>query len=135
MPRLSFWSVRFSLAYLLVGFTFGALMLANKGTPLAPWIWKLLPIHIVFLIFGFIAQLVMGVEFWILPRFAGGSRGSESLGWLAIVCLNLGIWVSAIQAWFGLAGAVLQAGRVLLALAGVVFVFNVWKRVKPTYPA
>ncbi len=132
MPRLSFWSVRLSLAYLAVGFTLGALMLANKGLPLAPWIWRLLPIHITFLVFGFIAQLAMGVEFWIMPRFAGGSRGSATVGWLAILCLNLGIWISALQAWFGLAGGVLLAGRVLLGLAGALFVANSWRRVKPT---
>ncbi len=134
MPRLSFWSVRLSVVYLQVGFTLGALMLANKGLPLAPWIWRLLPIHITFLVFGFIAQLVMGVEFWILPRFAGGSRGSVTVGWLAILCLNLGIWMAALQAWFGLAREVLLAGRVLLGVAGVLFVANIWKRVKPTYP-
>ncbi len=132
MPRLSFWSVRLSLAYLAVGFTLGALMLANKGLPLAPWIWRLLPIHVTFLVFGFIAQLVMGVEFWILPRLAGGSRGSVTLGWLAILCLNLGIGAAAVQAWFGLAGAMLLAGRVLIGLAGVLFVVNIWRRVKPT---
>ncbi len=134
MPRLSFWSVRLSLVYLLVGFTLGALMLVNKGLPLASWIWRLLPIHITFLVFGFIAQLLMGVEFWILPRFAGGSRGSVTVGWLALLCLNLGIWAAAVQSWFGLAGAVLLAGRVLLGLAGVLFITNIWKRVKPTYP-
>ncbi len=134
MPRLSFWSVRFSRGYLLVGFTLGALMLANKGLPLAPWIWRLLPIHIPFLVVGFIAQLAMGVEFWIMPRFAGGSRGNVTVGWLSILCLSLGIWVVAVQAWYGLAEAVLLAGRVLLGLAGVLFVANIWKRVKPTYP-
>ena len=123
-----------SLVYLLAGFTLGALLLANKGTPLAPWIWRLLPIHVAFLIFGFIAQLVMGVEFWIMPRFAGGSRGNAALSGLAIVCLNLGVWVVTVQAWFGLAEPVLLAGRVLLGLAGVLFVLNIWARVKPTYP-
>ncbi len=133
MPRLSFWSVRLSLVYLAIGFTLGALMLANKGLPLAPWIWKLLPIHVAFLVFGFIAQLAMGVEFWIMPRFASGSRGSASIGWLAMACLNLGIWLVAVQAWFSLAGSVLLVGRVLLGLAGVLFVVNIWRRVKPTY--
>ncbi len=134
MPRLSFWSVRLSLAYLLAGFSLGALLLVNKGTPLAPWVWKLLPIHVAFLLFGFIAQLVIGVEFWIMPRFAGGSRGNATIGWLAIVSLNLGVWVSAVQAWFGLAEPVLLVGRAFLGLAGLLFVINIWKRVKPTYP-
>ncbi len=134
MPRLSFWAVRFSLVYLLAGFTLGAMLLANKGAPLAPWVWRLLPIHVDFVIFGFIAQLVMGVEFWILPRFSGGSRGNESVAWLAITCLNLGIWLLAIQGWFGLAGALALAGRTLLGLAGALFLFNIWKRVRPTYP-
>lgn len=130
MPRLSVWSVRLALIYLLLGFTLGTLLLINKGLPFASWVWKLLPIHIAFLIFGFIIQLAMGVAFWILPRFPGGRRGPAMPGWTAILMLNLGIWVVSYQAWFGLAGPVLLVGRMLEGLAGLLFVVYIWMRIK-----
>ena len=132
MPRLSFWAVRLALIYMLVGFTLGALLLANKGIPFAPWVWNLLPVHIGFLLFGFVVQLLMGVAFWVLPRFSGGSRGNITVGWMAIVFLNLGIWMLACQALFSLPGSITFAGRVFEALAGLLFVSNIWMRVKPT---
>ena len=49
MPRLSRLAIRAALLYLLLGFTFGGLMLLNKGIPLAPWAWRLLPAHVEFL--------------------------------------------------------------------------------------
>ncbi len=132
MPRLSFWAVRLALLYLLVGFTLGALLLANKGLPFAPWIWTLLPIHITFMLFGFLVQFVMGVAFWILPRFTGGSRGNVRLGWAAILFLNLGTLLVACQALFALPGSILLASRVCEGLAGLLFIANAWRRVKPT---
>ena len=46
MPRLSQWYVKLSFGYLLAGFTVGALLLANKGRPIHPALWGLLPAHI-----------------------------------------------------------------------------------------
>ncbi|HLV45033.1 MAG TPA: hypothetical protein VKY39_08745, partial [Aggregatilineales bacterium] len=63
MPRLSVWMVRASLLYLGLGFTFGALMLANKGVPLHPRLWALLPLHAEMLLVGWAIQLAMGVAF------------------------------------------------------------------------
>ena len=45
MPRLSVWFIRSALLYLLLGFTLGGLMLWNKGLPIHPVLWRLLPAH------------------------------------------------------------------------------------------
>lgn len=74
MPRLSQWLIRTALIYLLLGFTLGALLLTHKGIPLHPALWSWLPTHIEFLLMGWIAQLTMGVAFWILPRYWKKSR-------------------------------------------------------------
>ena len=97
MPRLSVWAIRFSLIYLLIGFSLGALILANKGVPFAPWAWNLLPGHIDILLFGFVIQLAIGMAYWILPRFSGGLRGSAAAFWLCLGLLNLGIWAAALE--------------------------------------
>ena len=131
MPRLSVWFVRCSLLYVLSGFTLGSLLLANKGTSLTPWIWNLLPAHMEFLLLGWMAQLAMGVAFWILPRFGSGRpRGRESMIYGAFVILNLGIWMVALQPYAGSLSLTL-IGRALEALSGILFLFGSWQRIKP----
>ena len=131
LTRLSAWAVRLALLYLFAGFTFGALLLANKGVPFAPWVWNLLPAHMDFLIFGFFTQFVIGVGFAILPRFRNGERGNVGLVWAALFLLNLGIASVVLQSWRILPAGFLVAGRSFQAGAVILFVFNAWGRVKP----
>jgi hypothetical protein len=131
MPRLSVWTIRASLIYLLLGFTLGGLLLFNKGFPTHPWIWGLLPAHIESVLMGWIVQFVMGVGFWILPRFAKPPlRGNEKLAWGAFILVNIGIWF--------LAAASLEAGSAWLVLLGraaeaaglLAFIAHAWPRLK-----
>ncbi len=129
MPRLSVWFVRASLIYFLLGFTFGALILAQKGISYSPSVWILFPIHMEFLLIGWFAQLAMGVAFWILPRFSSGPpRGNVSLVWISFVLINLGILSSVLSLWFS---AALLIGRAAEASAGILFAIGLWRRVKP----
>ena len=130
MPRLSSLFARVSLIYLVLGFTLGALLLANKGLAFLPSIWKVLPIHIEVLLMGWFVQLAIGVAYWILPRIPGESpRGNVKLVWTSFWLLNLGIGLVILEAIINLPGLEL-AGR-LVELAGVLaFVSVSWKRVK-----
>ncbi len=127
MPRLSIWFIRSGLVYLTLGFTFGALMLANKGIPFNPFVWRLLPAHIEFLLIGWVVQLIFGAGFWILPRFSREpKRGNVSLAWLSFILVNLGIWATILlPTWLSLIG---QSLEILGALA---FAAHAWPRVKP----
>lgn len=129
MPRISTWFVRASLLYLLAGFALGALMLANKGIPYDPAIVLSLPVHMEFLLVGWLLQLAMGVAFWILPRFGTGApRGDERPIWASFVLVNAGILLAALQLWFPVT---LLAGRVA-QMAGIgIFIAGSWRRVKP----
>jgi hypothetical protein len=132
MPRLSVYFVRASLIYLAVGFTFGALLLANKGVLISPLIWELLPLHIEFLLVGFLVQLALGVAFWILPRFSQGPlRGDERWSWITFATLNIGVCLAAVQGWFGPTWLIFF-GRSLEMLGLVTFVIGNWRRVKPS---
>ncbi len=138
MPRLTVWALRGALASLLVGFSLGMLMLANKGVPFWPGAWALLPAHIELLLVGWLAQLALGMAYWILPRFSGGtagrasgSRGNTTLAAAAVALLNLGVWLAAFQ---GLLGPLLLAGRACEALAGLLFALHAWGRIRPLYP-
>ena len=131
MPRLSVWLIRFSLAYLALGFTFGSLLLFHKGIPLHPLLWRLLPAHIEFVLFGWTAQLAMGMAFWILPRFPSPPvRGDETLASAAFFLVNLGVWLLALapfssaSAWLAFSGRLAEAGGVLA------FALHAWPRVK-----
>ncbi len=132
MPRLSVWAVRLSLLYMLAGFSMGAVMLANKGVPFAPWAWKLLPGHIDMLLLGFVIQLAIGMGYWILPRYRTRSRGNERLVWLSIGLLNLGIWLAGLAGGISLPAGWLVTGRLLEGAAAVLFIFQAWGRVRPT---
>lgn len=133
MPRLSVYFVRASLIYLVLGFTFGGLLLANKGVMISPFIWALLPVHIEFMFIGWMIQLAIGMAFWILPRFAqrtNAPRGNESWSWGTLILLNAGIVCIVLQSVFGLQWLSF-IGRILEALALTAFIIGNWKRVKP----
>lgn len=130
MPRLSVWMIRAALAYLAVGFLLGALLLWNKGRPLTPALWRWLPVHVEVVLFGWVAQLALGVAYWILPRFhTERRRGLWAV--LAGALLNAGVWSVSLAAGLAWPPAVGVFGRVLEALALLAFAWHAWPRVKP----
>lgn len=130
MPRLSAWFTRAACIYLLLGFTVGGLLLWNKGLPIHPALWRLLPAHIEFLLLGWTVQLVMGVAYWILPRFRT-KRPLTGLVWLSFGLLNGGIWLMVGGSLMGSA-AVQLVGRLGEVAAVLSFAVHAWVRVKPT---
>jgi hypothetical protein len=132
MPRLSAWFIRAALAHLALGLTFGSMLLANKGVPLHPAIWRLLPAHVELVLLGWTLQLGMGVAYWILPRFLSGPRrGNERSVWLAFVLLNGGVLLAGLAVPFGLPTVLILAGRVAEGAAALIFFINAWPRIKP----
>ena len=129
MPRLSVWFVRASLIYLLCGFALGALMLAQKGVPYFAGATPALPIHMEFLLVGWLVQLAMGVSYWILPRFGhNASRGSERPIWASFALLNAGVLLAAAQL---LVPAFLLAGRVCELVGLLLYAVASWRRLRP----
>ena len=135
MPRLSYWCVRGSLLYLALGFTLGGLLLFHKGVPLHPAVWRLVPMHIEFLLLGWTVQLAMGVAFWILPRFLGGpGRGHEAAAWLGFALLNVGVLLVGVGWTLGAPALIPFLGRLAEGGAAVAFAVHAWPRVKPLFP-
>jgi cbb3-type cytochrome oxidase subunit 1 len=131
MPRLSIWSIRAALVYLGVGFTLGGLMLFNKGVPVDPSLWRLLPIHIEFVLIGWTVQLAMGVAFWILPRIQRTERyGNTTLAWIAFALLNGGVLAVATGEWFDRLSRLTLVGRSAELVAVIAFAIYIWPRVK-----
>jgi hypothetical protein len=130
MPRLSCWFIRSALIHLASGITLGSLLLFHKGVPIHPFLWRLLPLHLELLLFGWIVQLVMGVAFWIFPRF-WRSRGDERPAWLAFGLLNGGVWLAGAGVVLGSPPLFIFLGRLLEAGAAAAFALHAWSRVKP----
>jgi cbb3-type cytochrome oxidase subunit 1 len=131
MPSLSVWFIRTSLAYLGVGFFVGALLLVNRGLPLGAPVARLLPLHVEFLLMGWMVQLALGVAFWILPRFRSGSeRGRERLAWLSYGMLNLGILAAGAGAVAGGSTVFPLMGHTAEVIAAGLFAVHAWPRVK-----
>lgn len=136
MPPLSCWFIRTALIHLALGLTFGALMLTYKAFPWHPLMWWLLPAHVEFLLMGWVMQLVMGMGFWMWPRFEGGaSRGNVAAAWAAFFLLNGGVWAAALggvwEAATGQAHWLTPGGRTLEVAAALAFALHAWPRVKP----
>lgn len=130
MPRLSVWMVRGSLLALLAGTGLGAWLLSTEpGYDTARS--GLRDVHITLLLFGWLVQFVLGVGYWILPRYASApDRGPLWAGWMGYVLflagLGLGL-VGYLQPPNGLA----PASRLLLAGATAIFLILLWGRAKP----
>ena len=130
MPRLSRWFIRAALLNFGVGITLGSLLLFHKGIIFAPFLWRLLPLHVELLMFGWVVQLIMGVGFWIFPRFRR-SRGNTAPAWLAFGLLNAGIWLAGLGLVLGQSSWVVFLGRLAQMGSGVAFAVHAWPRIKP----
>jgi len=133
MPRLSAWMVRASFIYLIVGFTLGSMLLWNKGLPISPGLWSLLPAHIEVLLIGWLIQLAMGVAFWILPRFERSPRrGNTQLAWAAYGLINAGIWLVVLGSLQNIFLGLSLIGRLMEISSAAVFAMHAWPRIRPS---
>lgn len=149
MPTTTRVSVKASILYLCLGALLGALLLFDRWVPLLPAIALLRTAHVVFLVIGWLTQLIVGVAWWLFPplqiglvpsspavRRGQSQRGSEPLFWTTFVCLNAGVWLKALSEplyrrtglmlWSGLNGL----SSLLLLAAAITFVVNLWRRVR-----
>ncbi len=132
MPTLSVVIIRTALVYFLLGLTVGSWLLMFKGTGWIPGIWRLLPAHIEWMLFGWTFQLIMGVAFWMFPRMATGpKRGNEALVVAAYLTLNLGVWLVVLSDVYFFNPLVSFSGRLLELASVVFFVLHLFPRVKP----
>jgi hypothetical protein len=131
VPTLTRYAVRAALIYLMLGFTFGGLLLSNKGVPYEPALWRLRPAHIEFLFTGWMVQLALGIAHWIIPRFRGGDFGRTQLAWLALLLLNSGVLLVGFGPLLGLGGWAPAAGRIAEAAAAVAYGAYIWPRIRP----
>lgn len=130
MPRLSVWMLRTALLALIAGTALGAWLLATEpGYDTSRAGFR--EAHLTLLLFGWLVQFVLGVAYWMLPRYpVSPDRGPVWAGWAAYASFLLGLALSLLDA-LGPGDRLAPAGRVLLAGASFGFVMLLWGRAKP----
>ena len=84
------------------------------------------------LLFGFVGMLIFGVSYHVMPRFTGRPLHSRALAVWHLRLANAGLALMT-AAWLlrpagmGAWDRVLQAGAVTTAVAGGLFIVNLWK--------
>ncbi|PJF41061.1 MAG: hypothetical protein D6737_00470 [Chloroflexi bacterium] len=137
MPTLSRWFIKIGMVYLIAGLIMGAAILIQPVFDLSPKIHALRPVYLHFLFIGWVTQVIMGVGYWMFPKYSKETpRGSERLGWAVFILLNLGLVLRAIGEpapifWPQIdLGWMLAVASICLLLAGWGFIFNTWGRIK-----
>lgn len=137
MPSLSRWFIKVGMIYFIVGLTMGAILLAQPALGWSPQLQVLRPVYLHFLFIGWVTQIIMGVGYWMFPKYSKESpRGSAKLGWAVFILLNIGLLLRGVSepmmvinpqtGW----GWMLAVASMFLLLAGWIFIFNTWGRIK-----
>jgi heme/copper-type cytochrome/quinol oxidase subunit 1 len=127
------WFIKASLAWLGVGVTLGVVMA----------VWPRLiyyrPAHMHANLLGFVAMMIFGVGYHVLPRFSGHRLHSRILPAIHWWAANVGL--AAMITGFmllphGVGGArmVLAAGGTISAAGAYLFIYNLWRTMKPPPP-
>jgi hypothetical protein len=137
MPRLVRWFIKTALVYFVLALVAGVLLQARPVIDLSPKVATLRPVYFHLLTVGWITQLIIGVGYWMFPKFSKDRpRRSETLAWAVYGLINAGLILRAIseplvaQRAKPDLGWMLALSAVLQMLAGWLFVINTWARIR-----
>jgi cbb3-type cytochrome oxidase subunit 1 len=131
MPRLSALMIRCSLVSLLLGSLAGALLL-GRFPPALTRLSELRAMHLDLLLFGWLVQFVLGVAYWILPRYATQpERGPAGPATASFALFQAGLVLALLGSAAPALGAVTSVGRLLVAVASLRFAALLVPRIKP----
>ena len=140
MPPIARIYVRAAFIYFLVAFLLGALMMLDRWLAVSRWLRVLYMSQLHLLVVGWITQLAIGVAYWIFPRLLKEQdprpRGSDTLAWFVLICLNAGLLLRFLIEPFYLMepnlwlAALVAVSGVLQALAALGFGWIIWGRIR-----
>ena len=116
-----------SLVWLGLGVTLGVAMAAKPA-----WV-VYRPAHFHMTLLGFVAMMIFGVAYHVIPRFTGNPLFSRRLAGVHVWIANAGLTMMvagflARPHWRG-AIPLLAAGGVLAASGAYVFIVNIWRTI------
>jgi hypothetical protein len=139
MPPLTRWFIKTSFLYFALALVAGVVIGAQAVWAFSPPGVDLYPSYFHLLAEGWITMLIIGVVFWMFPKYTlEWPRRNPSLGWASYILLNLGLVLRIISepanAVVGTPASVwailLVVAAALQWLGGMAFVVNSWGRVK-----
>ena len=137
MPRLTRYFIKTAMLYLGAALLLGVLLAARTALDWPSEIAALSPVFFHLFMVGWVAQLIFGMLFWMLPKHSKEKpRGNEKLVWAAYILINIGLMLrligeplNAVQAELRL-GWLLGLSALLQLIGGWAFILNAWPRVK-----
>ena len=137
MPALTRWFIKTSLVYFILALNVGLLLAVQGIWSLSLRLAGMFPVYIHLMVEGWLTLLIMGVVFWMFPKYTRDRpRGSEALGWATYILVNVGLIIRVISEPINtqqpamLWGWLLVTAAVLQWSGGMAFVANTWSRVK-----
>jgi len=132
MPAIARWFVKTSFVFLILALLVGVYQQIPGAVQSG-----IFPVYVHLLVFGWLTQLIFGIALWMLPKFSHQHpHGYEWLNGGTYLTLNAGLLLRLIfeplQSWQASlpAGWALVLAAILQWLAGMMFVFNAWSRIK-----
>lgn len=137
MPPITRLFVKTALAYLLAALIVGVLVTLRPLASVLPFVAGLSPVYFHLFMVGWVTQLIIGVAFWMFPKFTRARpRGYHWLAWATYWLLNTGLLLRAVAEPamvvnpLPLWGWLIALSATLQWLGGMAFVANTWPRVK-----
>ena len=137
MPLVTRFFVRSGLLYLVAALFVGLLLVSQAPLGLPSWVAILTPVYFHLFLVGWVTQLIIGVAYWMFPKWRRARpRGSDLLAWACYGLLNLGLLIRVIAEPLQslrptpLWGWLLVLAALLQWLGGLALVLNTWPRVK-----
>lgn len=140
MPRLTRWYIKTALVYLALALLLAALLALPYSVPLPTYLRIMTPAYFHLFLVGWVTQMIFGVIYWMFPIVTRARpRGNEAVGWASFMLLNVGLLLRVVgeplvslrpEGWFGW---LLALSALLQWLAGLLFVFLAWPRIKEKY--
>lgn len=138
MPQQIRWFIKSSMLCFVLAIAVWFLLAARSVLELPYFIASLKPVFYHLLMVGWVTQMIFGVSIWMFPSYSSDRRfGSETLVWVTWWTLNLGLLLRVlIEPMVSLLGSgaiwgwLLVTSALLQWFAGLVYVYNIWGRVK-----
>lgn len=134
MPLGARIAIRSALVWLLAGSSAGLIFVIARSTESPYLAARALQAHVPAMLIGWFAQFVLGVAFWMLPKFNRADprfpRGDERPFVGGILGLNgaLALWIAA--ATLGGPATLANTGAALVVLGVATCASRLWPRVK-----
>ncbi len=130
MPRITRYFIKAAMFYFAAGLLTSFLISARTLLSLPAALANMTPTYLHMLVVGWITQLIIGIAYWMFPKFSKAEpRGDERVGWAVFALLNVGLALRVIGEPLNI-GWMLPLSSLMQFFAIWMFIIVVWPRVK-----